>query len=71
MLDIRVDLMQRVNLFEFVAQSLVQAQRYVCVFSGVRSRLLQAYLVKRELLCAFAGNVFVVNRLHTKVVTSR
>ena len=47
--------------FEFWPQRLVQAQRDVGVFRRVFGRALHVHGRERNLLGAFAGDVFVVN----------
>ena len=39
----------------------MQAKRYICVFSSVRTCLFQGHIIKTELLGPFTRDVFVVN----------
>ena len=71
LLNIRVHLCKRRGFLQFGMQMFVQPQRDVRIFGGVRRCLLQVNLVEGQLFCAFAGNIFIVDRLDTQVVARR
>ena len=68
LLDVDVDVTQRFDLAEFRPQSFVQLQRDVGIFSGIGRGCFQVDFIKRQLLCAFACDVLVMNRFAAKVM---
>ena len=69
--DVHINVAKRIDLIKFRPQGFVQLECYVSVFGRIGCRYVEIDLVERQLLGAFARDVFKMNGFASEVKSCR